>query len=240
MRDQMDKMRLQKYIAECGVASRRKAEELIKQGKVSVNGVKVQEMGFKVSENDIVEVDGRKISLEKNKVYIMLNKPVGYITSVRDQFSRNTVLDLIKGIDERIYPVGRLDFDTSGLLLLTNDGSFAYKLTHPKHEMRKVYIAEVEGIPERKSIEDFRKGLIIEDYVTSPAEMTILEKKRKTSIIKVVIHEGRNRQVRKMCEAIGHPVISLKRVAIGGVWLGDLPEGKWRYLKEEEIRILNQ
>lgn len=236
----MERMRLQKYIAECGVASRRKSEELIKQGRVSVNGAKVLEMGFKVSENDIVEVDGRKISLEKNKVYIMLNKPAGYITSVRDQFSRNTVLDLIKGINERIYPVGRLDYDTSGLLLLTNDGSFAYKLTHPKHEMKKVYIAEIEGIPERHSIEDFKKGLRIEDYVTSPADLTILERKRATSIIRVVIHEGRNRQVRKMCEAIGHPVISLKRVAIGGVFLGDLPEGKWRHLKKEEIKILTR
>lgn len=234
----MDKMRLQKYIAECGVASRRKSEELIKQGRVKVNGITVSEMGVKVSDEDVVEVDGRKISLEQKKVYIMLNKPVGYISSVRDQFSRNTVVDLIKGVKERIYPVGRLDYDTSGLLLLTNDGDFAFRLTHPKHEMKKTYIAEVEGVPDSNDIESFQNGLRIEDYVTSPAELTVLEKKKSSSIVKVVIHEGKNRQVRKMCDAIGHPVISLKRIAIGDLYLKSLPEGQWRYLKEEEIKML--
>ena len=234
----MDKMRLQKYIAECGVASRRKSEELIKQGRVKVNGITVSEMGVKVSDEDVVEVDGRKISLEQKKVYIMLNKPVGYISSVRDQFSRNTVVDLIKGVKERIYPVGRLDYDTSGLLLLTNDGDFAFRLTHPKHEMKKTYIAEVEGVPDSNDIESFQNGLRIEDYVTSPAELTVLEKKKSSSMVKVVIHEGKNRQVRKMCDAIGHPVISLKRIAIGDLYLKSLPEGQWRYLKEEEIKML--
>lgn len=234
----MDKMRLQKYIAECGVASRRKSEELIKQGRVKVNGIPVSEMGVKVSDEDVVEVDGRRISLEQKKVYIMLNKPVGYISSVRDQFSRNTVVDLIKGVKERIYPVGRLDYDTSGLLLLTNDGDFAFRLTHPKHEMKKTYIAEVEGVPDSNDIESFQNGLRIEDYVTSPAELTVLEKKKSSSIVKVVIHEGKNRQVRKMCDAIGHPVISLKRIAIGDLYLKSLPEGQWRYLKEEEIKML--
>ena len=234
----MDKMRLQKYIAECGVASRRKSEELIKQGRVKVNGIPVSEMGVKVSDEDVVEVDGRRISLEQKKVYIMLNKPVGYISSVRDQFSRNTVVDLIKGVKERIYPVGRLDYDTSGLLLLTNDGDFAFRLTHPKHEMKKTYIAEMEGVPDSNDIESFQNGLRIEDYVTSPAELTVLEKKKSSSMVKVVIHEGKNRQVRKMCDAIGHPVISLKRIAIGDLYLKGLPEGQWRYLKEEEIKML--
>jgi 23S rRNA pseudouridine2605 synthase len=234
----MDKMRLQKYIAECGVASRRKSEELIKQGRVKVNGITVSEMGVKVSDEDVVEVDGRRISLEQKKVYIMLNKPVGYISSVRDQFSRNTVVDLIKGVKERIYPVGRLDYDTSGLLLLTNDGDFAFRLTHPKHEMKKTYIAEMEGVPDSNDIESFQNGLRIEDYVTSPAELTVLEKKKSSSMVKVVIHEGKNRQVRKMCDAIGHPVISLKRIAIGDLYLKGLPEGQWRYLKEEEIKML--
>mgnify|MGYP000344665603 FL=1 len=222
----MDKMRLQKYIAECGVASRRKSEELIKQGRVKVNGIPVSEMGVKVSDEDVVEVDGRRISLEQKKVYIMLNKPVGYISSVRDQFSRNTVVDLIKGVKERIYPVGRLDYDTSGLLLLTNDGDFAFRLTHPKHEMKKTYIAEMEGVPDSNDIESFQNGLRIEDYVTSPAELTVLEKRKSSSIVKVVIHEGKNRQVRKMCDAIGHPVISLKRIAIGDLYLKNLPEGQ--------------
>ena len=234
----MDKMRLQKYIAECGVASRRKSEELIKQGRVKVNGITVSEMGVKVSDEDVVEVDGRRISLEQKKVYIMLNKPVGYISSVRDQFSRNTVVDLIKGVKERIYPVGRLDYDTSGLLLLTNDGDFAFRLTHPEHEMKKTYIAEMEGVPDSNDIESFQNGLRIEDYVTSPAELTVLEKRKSSSIVKVVIHEGKNRQVRKMCDAIGHPVISLKRIAIGDLYLKNLPEGQWRYLKEEEIKML--
>jgi 23S rRNA pseudouridine2605 synthase len=243
----MEQVRIQKYLAVAGIASRRKAEELIKDGRVSVNGARVTDMGIKVTPADTVEVNGKKVFLEENKVYVMLNKPVGYVTTVKDQFGRPTVVDLIRDIKERIYPVGRLDYDTSGLLLLTNDGDFTFKLTHPKHEMNKTYIAEVVGVPDAADLNRIRNGIKIEDYVTATAEMEVLKttksiygkKQEHTSFIRITIHEGKNRQVRKMCEAIGHPVITLKREAIGKVQLGNLGEGAWRNLSEEEIRWLS-
>jgi len=226
--------RIQKYIARCGVTSRRKAEELIKQGKVKVNGELIKDIILVDPEKDIVEVNGKIIKPEERKVYIMLNKPVGYVTTVKDEKGRRTVLDLID-VKERIYPVGRLDYDTSGLLILTNDGDFAYKLMHPSKEVDKVYIAEVEGIPTEKELEMFRNGLKIEDYITSKAKIEILKIIDKNAIVRIVIHEGKNRQVRKMCEKIGHKVLKLKRVQIGKIKLGSLEVGKWRYLNKEEI-----
>jgi 23S rRNA pseudouridine2605 synthase len=226
--------RIQKYIARCGVTSRRKAEELIKQGKVKVNGELIKDIILVDPERDIVEVNGKIIKPEEKKVYIMLNKPIGYVTTVKDEKGRRTVLDLID-VKERIYPVGRLDYDTSGLLILTNDGDFAYKLMHPSKEVDKVYIAEVEGIPTEKELEMFRNGLKIEDYITSKAKIEILKIIDKNAIVRIVIHEGKNRQVRKMCEKIGHKVLKLKRVQIGKIKLGSLEVGKWRYLKKEEI-----
>lgn len=238
----MGEMRLQKYLADAGIASRRKAEQMISQGRVTVNGLLVKEMGVKVSEDCIVEVDGKKVDMTKGCIYIMLHKPVGYIATVEDQFSRPTVIDLVKDVKERIYPVGRLDYDTSGLILLTNDGAFTYRLTHPKHEVEKTYIVEVEGIPGDEVNNLFKKGLKIDDYITAPAQLKILEKKenKNKAVLEIKIHEGRNRQVRKMCEAIGHPVKHLKRVAIGGLRLGNLEEGKWRYLTEKELRFLDK
>jgi len=234
----MENIRLQKFIADCGVASRRKAEELIKQGRVKVNGLVVTEMGIKVGDNDSVEVDGRKIKPENKKVYIMLNKPAGYVTTAKDQFGRPTVLELLKGVSERVYPVGRLDYETTGLLILTNDGDFTYKMTHPKHEIDKTYIATVEGIPTVEEIGRFEKGLKIEDYVTAPAKMKIISKKERTCVVEITIHEGRNRQVRKMCDAIGHPVLALKRVSVGKLSLGNLAEGDWRKLSQKEVKSL--
>ncbi|HOM01781.1 MAG TPA: pseudouridine synthase [Acetivibrio sp.] len=231
----MKEIRLQKYIAECGIASRRKAEELILQGRVRINGETVTQMGRKVSLNDIVEVDGKPVKMEKRKVYIALNKPVGYISSVKDQFGRKTVLDLVKDVKERVFPVGRLDYDTSGLLLLTNDGDFSYRLTHPKHEIKKVYEAVLMGVPSKDAIMQFNKGLQIDDYLTSPANLEILKSDGKISKVRITIHEGKNRQVRKMCNKIGCPVIKLIRVSIGNVSLGDLKEGSWRNLTDWEI-----
>ncbi|MCX7746618.1 MAG: rRNA pseudouridine synthase [Clostridia bacterium] len=234
----MVEVRLQKYLAECGVASRRKSEELIKSGQVAINGKVVTELGTKVSEKDEVTVEGRLVSQTEQKVYVLLNKPTGYVTTVKDQFGRASVVDLIKEIRERVYPVGRLDYDTSGLLILTNDGELTYHLTHPKHEIEKVYNAFIEGVPTEEEIKRFQEGLKIEDYITSPAKFRIIKKENRNTWVEIVIHEGKNRQVRKMCEAIGHKVIALKRIAIGSIILGNLEEGKWRYMRNEELDAL--
>lgn len=232
-------MRLQRYIAMCGVTSRRKAEELITAGRVKVDGQVVRELGTRVDKRkNKVEVDNKYIEIEENDLYILLNKPTGYVTTVSDDQNRKTVLDLIKNVDERIYPVGRLDIDTSGFLLLTNDGKLTHRLTHPSFEVEKTYIALVEGRPNDDSLKDFSKGLHIEDYITSPCKVRILDGGARESIIEITIHEGRNRQVRKMCAAIGHPVKRLKRISLGDIELGGLEEGSWRYLSEEEVAYL--
>ncbi|AIS52425.1 ribosomal large subunit pseudouridine synthase B [Thermoanaerobacter kivui] len=230
--------RLQKYLAECGIASRRKCEEYILQGRVKVNGKVIKELGTKINPDvDIIEFDDKIVKREREKIYIMLNKPTGYITSVKDQFGRPTVLDLVK-VKERIYPVGRLDYDTSGLLLLTNDGEIANILMHPRHQIDKTYIAKIKGVPTEEELNKFRNGIFINGYMTSKAEIKILDVKNGTSLVEIKIHEGKNRQVRKMCEAIGHPVISLKRIKIGELSLKGLKTGEWRYLTEKEIEYL--
>ncbi|MFA7411734.1 MAG: pseudouridine synthase [Tissierellaceae bacterium] len=234
-------MRLQKYIALCGVTSRRKAEDLIVNGEVKVNNLIAKELGTSIDvDKDKVKVKDKLISLEKSKVYIMLNKPVGFVTTLKDEKNRNVVTDLIEGVRERIYPVGRLDTDTTGLLLLTNDGDLAYKLTHPSNEIPKRYIAIVEGVPNKIELDRFRKGLRIEGKQTSKATIKIAKRYEMESILDIVIHEGRNRQVKKMCEAINHPVKKLKRIAIGDLELGGLNIGNWRFLEEDEIEYLKQ
>lgn len=231
-----EEVRLQKYIADCGVASRRKSEELILQGKVKVNGKIVSELGTKVvSGKDKVSVDGKELEPRNSSIYIMLNKPEGYITTAREQFNRPFVMDLLSDVRERVFPVGRLDMDTSGLIILTNDGDFSYKVTHPKHKINKTYIAEIKGFPDSAEMSKFRKGLRIEDYTTAPAEIRLVAKKKFSSIVEIIIHEGKNRQVKKMCEAIGHHVISLQRTALGHLELGSLPLGKWKYLTKNDI-----
>ncbi|MGB9779402.1 pseudouridine synthase [Caldanaerobacter sp.] len=231
-------VRLQKYLAECGIASRRKCEEYILQGRVKVNGKVVKELGTKIDPNvDIIEFDGKIVRREEKKLYIMLYKPAGYITSSKDPFGRPTVLDLVK-VKERIYPVGRLDFDTSGLLLLTNDGELANTLMHPKHEVVKTYVAKVKGVPTKEEMQMFENGLIIDGRKTSRAKIRLLSVKNGTSVVEIKIHEGRNRQVKKMCKAIGHPVIELKRTKIGDLELKGLKPGEWRYLTEEEVKYL--
>ena len=232
-------IRLQKYLANCGVASRRKSEELILNGDVKVNDVVVTELGVQIDEeNDTVKFRGKIVKLEKNKIYIMLNKPHGYVTTVSDQFGRPTVMDLLRGVKERVFPIGRLDYDTSGLLLLSNDGDLTYKLTHPKHGIKKVYIAKIIGTPTEKSLEMFRTGLQIENYKTAKADVELVQSGEQYSILKISIIEGKNRQVRKMCEAIGHRVVSLKRIATGELQLGDLQSGSYRELTKDEIRYL--
>ena len=234
-------MRINKYIALCGVASRRKAEELILAGRVTVNDEVMTELSYKVDEeNDIVKVDDKLIKEENKLVYILLNKPEGYITTVKDQFDRESVLDLVTDIKERVYPIGRLDYETSGLLLLTNDGDLTYKLTHPKHEVDKTYVARVKGKLTPDEIKMFKSGLKIEDYVTAPAKLKVIRYDEKTnvSLLEIKIHEGKNRQVRKMCKAINHPVLRLKRTAMGKIRIGECEIGKYRYLTEDEVKYL--
>ena len=234
----MEEVRLQKYLADCGIASRRKAEELIKQGKVSVNGKTITELGTKVIPNkDFVEYNGQGVELQKEYVYILLNKPIGYVTTVKDQFNRESVLDLVK-TNKRLVPVGRLDMYTSGALILTNDGDFVYKVTHPKHEIEKTYTVTIKGIVKDEEIEQLRKGVHIEDYITKPAKVKILktDEEKNQSRLEITIHEGKNRQVRKMCESIGHNVLALHRSKIAGIGVKDIPLGKWRYLTEKEVK----
>ncbi|MBC5996812.1 rRNA pseudouridine synthase [Romboutsia ilealis] len=234
-------MRINKYIASCGVASRRKAEEIILDRRVKVNGEIVTELSFNIDENkDVVEIDEKLISLSENYVYIVLNKPEGYITTVKDQFDRPSVLDLVTDIKERVYPIGRLDYETSGLLILTNDGDLTYKLTHPKHEVDKTYVALVKGHPTYEELKNFRDGLEIEDYKTAPAKIRVVDvnEEKNYSKCEIKIHEGRNRQVRKMCKAINHPVLRLRRVAMGDIKLRGLKIGEYRHLTKEEVEYL--
>lgn len=236
-------IRLQKYMAEAGIASRRKAEELILEGKVKVNGKIANELGIKIVPNkDIIEYNGKKVVLEKEYVYILLNKPIGYVTTVKDQFNRDSILDLVK-TNKRIVPVGRLDMYTSGAIILTNDGDFVYKVTHPKHEIEKTYTVTIKGIVKNNEVEELKKGVKIEDYITKPAKVKILktDEEKNISRLEITIHEGKNRQVRKMCEAIGHKVLALHRSKIAGIGVKDLELGKWRYLTKNEVRkILNE
>ena len=232
--------RLQKYLANCGIASRRKCEEYILQGKVEVNGKIVKELGTKINpEKDEIKFEN-KIVKESNKfVYILLNKPIGYVTTSDDQFGRDKVLDLVK-VKERIVPVGRLDMYTSGALILTNDGDFVYKVTHPKHEIEKTYTVTVKGIVQNSEVEQLRQGVQIEDYTTKPAKVKILKTdiEKDISRLEITIHEGKNRQVRKMCEAVGRKVQALHRSKIGNIEVKDLKIGTWRYLSEKEIKYL--
>ncbi len=234
--------RLQKFLAEAGVLSRRKAEEAIARGEVTVNGKTVTEQGVKVDpERDLVTYLGRKVQKNVQKsVYLMLHKPEGYVTTVRDQFGRPTVMDLVKDVKERIFPVGRLDYATSGLLLLTNDGALTYRLTHPAHEVQKTYEAKLNGVPNERQLQQFRSGIVIDGRKTKPAKIRILEQQTEACRVEIIIHEGRNRQVRKMCDAIGHPVIQLKRVATGELRLGTLAKGNYRHLTEKEVQYLKQ
>jgi len=235
----MEEIRLQKYLAEAGIASRRKCEEYIVQGRVKVNN-KIAELGTKVNpEKDLVLFDEKKIESKEELVYILLNKPIGYVTTAKDQFSRDSVLDLVK-VKQRIVPVGRLDMYTSGALLLSNDGDFVYKITHPKHEIDKTYTVTLKGIVKKEEVEQLEKGVKIEDYTTRPAKVKILktDTEKNISRLEITIHEGKNRQVRKMCEAIGKKVQALHRTKIGNINVKDLKLGTWRYLTKDEIEYL--
>lgn len=233
-------IRLQKYLANQGICSRRKAEEYILQGQVKVNGEVVCELGTKINPNkDEVIFKGNKVGNVDKKVYILLNKPIGYVTTTRDQFGRDTVLDLVH-VKEKILPVGRLDMYTSGALILTNDGEFIYKVTHPKYEIEKTYNVTIKGIVTKEEIKQLEDGVKIEDYTSGKAKVKILkiDKENDISRIEITIHEGKNREVRKMCNGIGRKVLALHRSKIENIDVKSLKLGEWRYLTNKEISSL--
>ena len=232
-------MRLQKYLALCGVASRRNAEKMILEGRVSVNGTVVTEMGVQVDESsDSVCVDGLQVFPEAEKHYLAYNKPIGEVTTASDPEGRATVMDRFSDYPVRLFPVGRLDYDSEGLLLLTNDGDMMNRVLHPSFEIKKAYLVRVSNQVTDEEIMQLRKGVMIDGRLTSPAEVRLIRSAAFSTDLLVTIHEGRNRQVRKMVEAVGHQVVHLKRVQFGPVLLGDLPSGMWRRLTDDEIKKL--
>lgn len=235
-------MRLQKYMAMCGVAARRKCEEMIAAGRVTVNGRVITEMGTQVEEHDEVFVDGVRIMPEEEKRYVLYHKPAGEVTTVSDEKGRETVMDRFRDFPVRLYPVGRLDYDSEGLLLLTNDGALAQRLTHPSCEVDKVYLARVTGNPSNEAIDRLRRGVYMEgdERRTYPAQVRVVRDEGLFSDILVTIHEGRNRQVRRMFDAVGHKVLLLRRVRFGPLELGSLRRGEWRELTAQEVELLHR
>ncbi len=231
-------MRINKYIAQAGVASRRKADELIENGNVRVNGQVIRHPGLDVAPDDRVEVNGRQVLPVTKQVYIMLNKPKGFITTVKDEKGRPTVMDLVTDVQERVFPIGRLDGNSTGLLSMTNDGELANKLAHPGHKIGKTYRAWVAGVVSPQKLAILRKGVNIGDYITAPAQVTVLKQTERSATVEITIHEGKNHQVRRMFQAVGCPVQELKRIAVGDLYLARLKEGHYRKLTREEIDYL--
>ncbi|HEX7087708.1 MAG TPA: pseudouridine synthase [Vicinamibacterales bacterium] len=239
-------LRLQKILSAAGVASRRTAETLIQQGRVSVNGRTVTELGTRADPSrDEIRVDGRRIQPAARLRYLLLNKPKGYVSTRRDPQGRRTVMDLLKGVREPVYPVGRLDYDSEGLLLLTNDGDLAAALTHPRHEVERVYRVEVRGVPDERALAALERGIVLDGRRTAPATVRVVpapgrasRERRATTVLRMTLREGRNRQVRRMCAAVGHPVVRLTRIRIGSVQDERLRPGEFRDLAPSEVRAL--
>jgi 23S rRNA pseudouridine2605 synthase len=241
--------RLQKILSQAGIASRRASEQLMLEGRVTVNGTPVRELGTKADPaHDDIRVDGRRVRLPERHRYLLLNKPRGYVTTRSDPQRRPTVIDLLTGVRDYVFPVGRLDYDSEGLLILTNDGALAAQLTHPRYHVARVYEVRVLGVPDAHDLNRLAKGVILEDRKTGPSDVRLLSDVRRGSerrdaghaTLLVTVREGRNRQVRKMCEAIGHPVTHLKRVAIGPIRDARLKPGQWRELRPDEIERLRK
>lgn len=234
-------IRLQKYLSMAGICSRRAGEKLMQSGRVTVNGTTVTKMGVTVDpEKDKVEVDGQRVKSVPAHQYILLYKPVGYVTTLKDEFGRPTVRQLVSGANARVYPVGRLDLDTSGLLLLTNDGELANRLMHPSYGVEKEYVVKVHDVPSPETLATLSKGVKLDDGMTSPAKVSVVKGGRLTTVLSLIIKEGRNRQVRRMLEAVDHPVVSLKRVRFGPLTLSGLQEGQWRHLADHELAELKR
>ena len=236
-------IRLQKILSQSGVASRRAAEKLIAEGRVTVNGRTIQEMGVKADPgSDDIRVDGRRIRTAERLRYILLNKPKGYVTTRSDPERRRTVMDLLRGVREYVYPVGRLDYDSEGLILLTNDGDLAARLTHPRHGVERTYEARVAGTPDDEALARLRKGIPLDGHRTLPATVVLIPPRRRDddAVLLLTIREGRNRQVRRICEAVGHPVQALRRTKFGPINDRRLKPGEWRELKEDEVAALKK
>ena len=233
------KMRLNKYLARSGVSSRRKADKLIEQGRIKINGKVVTELGTKINlKQDRVEVDGEAAEPE-NKQYLILNKPPGYLVTLDDPFDRPTIKELLPDLGIRIFPVGRLDLHSEGLLLLTNDGELAHHLMHPRYQIKKVYIVRIKGQIHSRDLKSLLRGVVLNNQRVSPDRAQLVTKDSNSSLLKLEIHEGKKREIRRMFQVIGYQVVSLKRIQFDGLKLGNLEKGKWRYLKPEEIERLN-
>lgn len=234
--------RLQKYLARCGIASRRECEKLILAGRVKVNGEVVKVLGTKIQpEVDRVELDDIPVTPDSSRVYVMLNKPPGYVTSADDEYGRETVFELVKDVNRRVFSVGRLDLDSRGLLLLTDDGELAHRLTHPRYKVEKEYIVKINGVPAESEMNLLRQGTtLMGGYRTQPAQVELISATGEQATVRVILSEGRKRQVKRMFAAIGYKVLDLKRTRIGPLRLGKLPEGKWRYLTDNELKKLKQ
>ncbi len=232
-------IRLNKFLAQAGVASRREVDKMIVEGRITVNGRVVRILGTKIDdEKDRVELDGKRVEKEEEMIYLMLNKPPGYLVTLKDPFRRPTIKELLPSLKERIYPVGRLDYDSEGLLLLTNNGELAHRLAHPRYRVPKNYVVEVKGVPESSKISRLERGVYIDGKKTAPARIAKLSGSAKKTLLRIEIHEGRKREVKRMFEAVGHRVLRLKRVGFGGLRLGKLQTGKWRFLTRKEVDSL--
>ena len=232
-------IRLNKFLSLAGVASRREADRWIMEGRISVNNKVVEELGFKVDENrDIVRVDGRTIQAKPKTVYILLNKPAGCLVTLKDPFDRPTVRSLLPASLGRVFPVGRLDLESEGLLVLTNDGELAYRLSHPRFGVKKIYLAKVRGEPNREALRRLERGVFLEGERTAPAKVALLAPGQRSSRLRLELQEGRKREVREMCRAVGHPVLELRRVEFAGLVLEGLKPGQWRHLEPREVRRL--
>ena len=234
-------IRLNKFLAQAGVASRREVDKMIAEGRIKVNGQVVQVLGYKIDdEKDRVDVEGRRVEKEEGLVYLMINKPPGYLVTLKDNFQRPTIQQLLPSLRKRVFPVGRLDYDSSGLLLLTNDGELAYRLTHPRFKVPKVYLVKVKGEPDPSELTRLEKGIYLDGKKTAPAKIIQIGGDPKKSLLKIEIYEGRKREVKRMFQAIGHKVLQLQRINFGGLRLGNLKMGKWRFLTPKEIETLKK
>jgi len=234
-------IRLNKFLSQAGIASRREADRLITEGRIKINSQVIQELGYKIDDQkDRIEIDGREVRQEQTPIYLMLNKPKGYLATLKDTFGRPTVMNLLSNLKKRVFPVGRLDYDSEGLLLFTNDGELTYRLTHPRYNVKKTYLVKVKGKPDSAKLTKLKKGVFLDGKKTAPAKVTLLESNPRRSLLRVEIHEGRKREVRRMFEFIGYRVFKLVRVDFAGLKIGKLKSGTWRFLRQQEIKKLKE